>query len=186
MTFFSPCDIPVAEFFAHTRTMGATYFFINVSELAGPITSAGLSLVLALALYLRRRTHAIAGLAVAVGGSNATWVLIKELVNRPRPPRVLAAYIETGSSFPSGHATNAFALASFLSLVALHSLPRSWARMALIGTLIAVAVLIACGRVYLGVHYVSDVVAGAILGSACGYAGYALETKLSRRTASKY
>lgn len=179
MMFFSPCDMPVAEFFAHTRTMGATYFFINLSELAGPLSTAGVSLVIALALYLRKRFAAIAGLAVAVGGANAAWVLLKQVIERPRPPHALAAYVEVGSSFPSGHATNAFALASFLSLVALHSLPRSWARTALVGTLIALAALIACGRVYLGVQYVSDVVAGAVLGSIFGFAGYYLEAKLT-------
>lgn len=59
------------------------------------------------------------------------------------------------SSFPSGHAMVAFAVAASLTLSGHHKLG---------GVLYVVAVIVACGRVFAGVHYPSDVIAGALLG----------------------
>jgi undecaprenyl-diphosphatase len=153
------------------RTLGGSGFFINLSELASPITTAGLTLVIGLGLYLRRRFSAIAGLAVAVGGANAAWILIKQLIERPRPPMRFASFLEPGSSFPSGHTTNAFALAVFCSLLATTHVPKGVPRTLLIGALMVLATLIAFARAYLGVHYLSDCLAGAALGAAFGLLG---------------
>jgi undecaprenyl-diphosphatase len=90
---------------------------------------------------------------------------LKELVGRVRPPfadptvAALSAVPQT-PSFPSGHATTAFAAAAAIG--ALH--PR------LRRPLFALAALVGISRVYLGVHYALDVVAGAALGTALGLA----------------
>ncbi len=174
-------DHAVLEHFNAVRSIGGTYFFINLSEAAGPVASAGLGLILALLLYLRRNLAAIAGLAVALGGSNAAWVVIKELVNRPRPPVALAALIEPGSSFPSGHATNAFALAAFGAFFLWKHLAGPLRLVAALPFLLAA--LIAYGRVYLGVHYLTDVLAGGVLGTLFGALGaWTYGALLRRRT----
>ena len=143
MMLLNPIDTGIAEAFSQWRSIGGTYFFINLSELAGPTATAGLALVVALVMFLRRRFSAIAGFAVAVGGANAMWILIKALVDRSRPPLALASFLETGSSFPSGHATNAFAVATFFALLVYVHLPKGWGRTALIVMFIACASLVA-------------------------------------------
>ena len=88
--------------------------------------------------------------------------LLKALIARPRPfmalPHVSALVVETGYSMPSGHATFFFALATYLL-----SIDRKW------GTVfLTLATVISIGRVAVGVHYPSDILAGAILGSTLG------------------
>ncbi len=115
---------------------------------------------------LRREALAV---ALALGGAMLISDCVKLLVSRPRPP-VEHLQAVTGSSFPSGHATQASAF--WISLVfvlpavgASPKLTRAAARLALL-----IVVAVAASRVYLGVHYPSDVLAGMLLGS--GWATY--------------
>ena len=85
--------------------------------------------------------------------------LIKGWADRPRPfevyPYLAAAHAEMGRSFPSGHATAVFALAAALAM----RWPRFWSLW------FSMAALVGVSRVALGVHWPSDVIAGAIVGS---------------------
>jgi undecaprenyl-diphosphatase len=177
-----PFDESVMHALSATRTMGGTYFFINLSELAGPTTSAGVGLIVALGLVRRNKYAAIAGLAASLGGANASWVLLKALFERPRPPTEFAAFVESGFSFPSGHATNAFAFGTFLALFVWHHVPAGRARTCAAALPLLLAALIAFGRVYLGVHYLSDVCVGALLGIVFGIFGVWVWGMLEART----
>lgn len=183
MIFFSPCDIPVAETMNAWRTMGGTHFFIMLSEVAGPTATAGLALMVSLALLVRRRYAILGGLAVALGGATSAWVVLKALIARPRPSVEFASFIEPGYAFPSGHATNAFALGVFAALLIWGHVPKGRLRIIACAFPVALAVFIAFGRVYLGVHYTSDVVAGAVLGTAFGVCGAWVARMLERRVA---
>jgi membrane-associated phospholipid phosphatase len=110
---------------------------------------------------LRRRALRAAPLiAVAFGLGSAASAIIKALVDRPRPTFDPLVDLPASASFPSGHATTAFAAAVACALL----VPRArWPA-------IALASLVAASRVYLGVHYVFDVLAGALLGAAVGAA----------------
>jgi len=111
-----------------------------------------------------RVTEAVA-LALGLLGAIAIADAAKALVGRPRPP-VEHLQKVTGSSFPSGHATqaSAFWLSAVLALRAARVRPRLVAGAAVAAALVVVAV--AWSRVYLGVHYPSDVTAGVVFGSA--------------------
>lgn len=103
--------------------------------------------------------------------------LIKPAVHRVRPcaavPGVLTPHGDRGTfSFPSSHAVNIAAAASIVSL----SFP-AWALPAL-----ALALLVGLSRVYLGLHYPSDVLAGYLLGAALGWACWrAVQRAAARR-----
>lgn len=87
---------------------------------------------------------------------------LKDITDRTRPfvahPQIDPLYVVHSSSFPAGHAATAFAGATLLSYVAPKAMPGFF----------ALAVLIAHSRVYVGVHYPGDVIAGAIVGAAVG------------------
>ena len=101
---------------------------------------------------------------VAVVGADALQNAIKALVGRPRPSVMHLEHV-TSSSFPSGHATQSTAF--LVALVALVCMTRSGRLRAATVVLAAVLVCaIGASRVYLGVHYPTDVAAGIILGGA--------------------
>ncbi len=128
-----------------------------------------LALIACLALGragLRREALAV---ALSLGGAMLISDWVKLLVSRPRPP-VEHLQAVSGASFPSGHATqaSAFWFSLVLALRAAGAPPRSpvWPS----GLALLLVLAVAASRVYLGVHYPSDVVAGMLLGA--GWAAY--------------
>jgi membrane-associated phospholipid phosphatase len=108
----------------------------------------------------RRALRAAPAVAIAFALSSAASAIVKALVDRPRPTFDPLVDLPASASFPSGHATTAFAAAVACAVL----IPRlKWPALTL-------ATLVAVSRVYLGVHYVFDVVAGALLGTAVGLA----------------
>jgi membrane-associated phospholipid phosphatase len=110
------------------------------------------------------RTCALAA-SIAAGIAAGTVALVKEITDRARPPLAEASIqplvpLPESTSFPSGHAATAFAAATAVALV----YPRLRAPVLLI------AALVALSRVYLGVHFWSDVVVGSLGGVAIGWA----------------
>lgn len=150
--------------------------FIWISELASEVTVAGLAMVALIVLAYRRRWHYAAGLAMSVGGSAVTTFILKELVARQRPPHLVAAYTETSFSFPSGHATLVVALYGFLVWMLWNDLPPGWRKTTVI-VLGALILLVGFSRLYLGVHYPSDVLAGYCVGAVFVWIG----TKVAKR-----
>jgi undecaprenyl-diphosphatase len=111
----------------------------------------------------RRLPRAGAAALLAVGLSALLVTVLKQAVDRARPPFAgidPVGLVPESASFPSGHAATAFAAAVAVGLV--H--PR------LRRPLLALATVVALSRVYLGVHYALDVLAGTILGVAVGIA----------------
>lgn len=122
-----------------------------------------------LVLVLARRWRALVAFAATESLTPLSVNLLKQLVDRPRPP---AAMIEaTGSSFPSGHA--AYAGATVLSLLVLFTRPGSRARRAWAVAAVAFVIGMAWSRTYLQVHWLTDAVSGAILGTGVALATFA-------------
>jgi undecaprenyl-diphosphatase len=131
------------------------------------VIGGGWPLLLLVPFAIKRETRAVAlWLTGAVLLTSSTVNLIKEIVGRLRPCDVLGwcSAIEIaspgGHSFPSGHAAGSFAFAGFVSV----RVPR-W-------TLVAgiYAAIVSWSRCALGVHYPSDVLTGAVLGTMIGVA----------------
>ena len=116
-------------------------------------------------LFVRAgRPREAATVAVSVAGAILISDLVKVLVGRLRPP-VEHLQAVSGASFPSGHSTQASAF-WFSLMLAMRAAGMSPGRVRWVAALTALIVLsVAFSRVYLGVHYPSDVIAGVLLGT---------------------
>jgi undecaprenyl-diphosphatase len=158
------------DFNAHTfatqyRSAGATSFFVALSTVGGPV---GIGVILTLAcivLAIRRRWRWAAYLAVTAAGGGLLDMELKLYFARARPALAEALRQAHGYSFPSGHAMGSTVAFGAFSYLALRIIPRTrWksAALALFATLI---LFVSLSRVYLGVHWVSDVGAGIVAGT---------------------
>lgn len=132
-------------------------------------------------LYLDRKPHAAVFVVVAVGGGILLSNLLKELFERPRPDLVPHGSYTLTTSFPSGHSM--VSAVTYLTLGAL--LARLQGRRVLKVYLLAVAVLftllVGASRVYLGVHWPTDVLAGWSAGAAWAILCWTVARFLQRR-----
>ncbi len=126
-------------------------------------------LVLAILLGLTLRLGVIPTVTLTLLTGAATFAAdsasfgLKDLVERARPfvahPQIDPLYVVHSSSFPAGHAATAAAGATLLSYIAPRAMPG----------FILLAAAIAYSRVFVGVHYPGDVLAGALVGAAIGF-----------------
>jgi undecaprenyl-diphosphatase len=153
----------VAQWGAAHATSFSTAVFRVITQLGATVTVVVVGSVVGVVVALRqRRVSPLLFVALAIGGNALIVNLIKVLVGRARPTvSVLAGF--SGQSFPSGH--SAAAAACYATVAFLLSLGWSPKKRALAyGAAATVAVAVACSRVLLGVHWVSDVVAGLAVG----------------------
>ncbi len=140
-----------------------TTFFIVLTTFGNKIFVAVSTITLAVILTLWRKERYAIGLVTSVGvAAFITWIG-KIFFARPRPE--LALLVENSFSFPSGHATNAVAFYGFM-LFLLISVIRYWRRrIAVLFVGIFFITLLGLSRVYLNVHYVSDIWGGFLVGT---------------------
>ena len=157
----------------HARATATGYAVFNaISLLGSPVTLTILALAVALLLAARRELIVLAGWLAAFAGGGLLDVVLKLLIRRPRPPGAAAFLQHFSWSFPSGHAMASLIgygmLAYVLTLLWIH---RRSAHIAVVLGAALLIIAIGFSRLYLGVHYFSDVVGGYAAGvlwlSAC-------------------
>ena len=154
------------------------------------ITSLGSSSVLVLIvtavivyLLLIRRPATALFIFVAVAGGQVLSSLLKAGVDRPRPELVSHLVTETSLSFPSGHAMLSAVTYLTLGALAARFLPDRTAKIFVLCLAVLVTVLVGISRVYLGVHWPSDVLAGWCAGFAWAMLCWLAARLLQRRKA---
>jgi undecaprenyl-diphosphatase len=153
---------------ASLRYAAALYFFRAVSWLGNGIFWYALML----ALLLQQRSEGLLPVVhmIFVGAvGSATYAMVKRSTGRQRPFQIVPLVIAGAApldafSFPSGHTLHAVAF----TLVALRYYP------SLVGILAAFTLLTAASRIVLGLHYPSDVLAGAALGAGIAAASFCI------------
>jgi undecaprenyl-diphosphatase len=159
-----------------------------VEELARDITGVGGAAVLTLLtaasagfLALQRKRHLALYVLAAVASGALASTLLKMGFDRPRPDLVPHGQIVYTSSFPSGHSM--LSAVAFLTLGALLASSQTNFRLRayLIGVAVFLTVLVGVSRVYLGVHWPTDVLAGWTAGAAWALLCWALAEKLRCR-----
>jgi undecaprenyl-diphosphatase len=141
-----------------------TTFFLIATALGSIEAIVLLGVLVAAFLAWGRRWIFLGSWLAAVAGSAFLNRLLKGLFVRPRPHFEHPLLVETSYSFSSGHAMESFVVYGMLAYLAVFAL-RSWeARVGVVCGAALVVVLIGFSRMYLGVHYLSDVLAGYAAG----------------------
>jgi undecaprenyl-diphosphatase len=154
-------DSQVMQAIAGGRDATLTATAWVVTEAGSFVLLAPLSIAFLLLRRWKRPADDIA-LVVIAAGSAVLPLVVKEIVARPRPTFEPLSHLAS-FSFPSEHTTQAAAVYLTIGIMLSQGLTRGWREAAIVlGVVIALAV--ACSRVYLGVHYPTDVVAGLLLG----------------------
>jgi undecaprenyl-diphosphatase len=135
----------------------------GVTDLGGRTVLTLVLLVGATYLLIRRQPRLAVYVAVTAGGAFVLDPVVKLLVERIRPVVEVPVAAAPGPSFPSGHALGSLVSYGVLLLVFLPAMRRRW-RAAAFAVVAVLVVLIGFSRVALGVHYLTDVVAGWALG----------------------
>jgi undecaprenyl-diphosphatase len=154
---------------ARIRTPWLTIAAIDVTAL-GSITLVALfsAFTLVVLLVLRDRLGALQLLAASAGAGILTLVT-KNIIERIRPAEAQQLIVVSGFSYPSGHSLSTSALYLTIAIIAGRYVQHSGARTAIFMAVSAVPIMVGASRVYLGVHYATDVASGIALG-----AGWAL------------
>lgn len=162
---FIAFDAKIVEFFAGVRTPEMIFFFAYLSALGKPAVVATFTLGGAYFLHrIFRRAYLALGLLIAIGGTILTNIILKDLIGRARPWDISLVH-ELSFSFPSGHASLAAAFYGFLIYALWRArIPQAY-RFAGTVALGALAFLIGFSRIYLGVHYPTDILAGFGIGT---------------------
>jgi undecaprenyl-diphosphatase len=135
-------------------------------------------------ILARQRTEA-AWLAASIVGASILNALFKLSLNRPRPELVPHLVKVTNASFPSGHAMISAAIYLTIAIMLSEAQTSRVARMFLMGLAGLLVLLIGCSRIYLGVHWPSDVMAGWCFGSVWAVLVFAVNRALRRRSAGR-
>lgn len=162
-------DLEVAEWLhAHARANGALRrFMLAVTHLHSTAGILGMALLAGAWLYRRGQRDWTLALVASVPGGLILNVLLKHTFERARP-HFAEPLLELGTySFPSGHAMGATVLYGFLACYATRHARSWWGRVLPFVLALVMVATVAFSRMYLGVHYLSDVLAATVEG--CGW-----------------
>jgi membrane-associated phospholipid phosphatase len=145
----------------HSHATGfATDVMSTVTQLGGATVLLAVTLVAGVALLVRRRVAHAALMGAALAGAEALNLALKATFERPRPSLSDPIATAAGFSFPSGHAMVALTVYGALAFITAASGGSRRRQVMILGAATGLVLAIGFSRLYLGVHYVSDVLAG--------------------------
>jgi membrane-associated phospholipid phosphatase len=162
-----PVDRTVQAFFVAHREGWLTVAMRGITDLGS--SALLIPVVVGGGLLWHRRAGTWRPLSLLVGAYAAAWVLqrsVKLLTQRPRPPAGLALDSFGGYAFPSGHATDAAAVYGMLAVLLAATFTRRSGKVAVWVAAVVLIGTIGVSRIYLGGHWLTDVLAGFALGTA--------------------
>ncbi|HYZ48528.1 MAG TPA: phosphatase PAP2 family protein [Sphingomonas sp.] len=154
---------------------------VNITSLGSNIVLGLISLIVVGYLLVSGRRSGAALVAISTAGAGLLSLLLKDAFHRARPDIVAHIVQAHSASFPSGHALGSAAVYLTLGLLLTRFDAERRVRVYTITVAVALTVLVGLSRLYLGVHWPSDVLAGWSIGSAWAIACWAIAIQLQRR-----
>ncbi len=159
-------DDSVADWFVDHRTDAWDSAAHWGSFVAATTTKAAVTIVVVAAtLYFWRRWHEAVMIGLSLIFEATAFIVTTSVVGRPRPDVERLVDSPVDSSFPSGHVAAATVYGAFAIVVFWHT-SKWWPRALAVALTIAAAVVVGLSRMYEGMHFLTDIVAGVILGLA--------------------
>ncbi len=164
----SGLDQPALDHAIAQRTATNTALVTGFTHLGGPTGMTIIASLITIAMVWRWRSRTpLILMLIAVGGSLALTTVGKAVVGRARPPlsEAVPPY-EYAFSFPSGHALNSTVIAGMVAYLVVRRLRAPWARAGAVVVAVLWAGAMGLSRVFLGHHWLTDVMVGWVVGAA--------------------
>ncbi len=158
----SNLDLSFVNVMAELRSEPGDALMIPITMMGDISTVYVIGIAIVAWLLWRRAWHSAVATTITFAAARSVEALLKHLIGRPRPPGGAVLEAAGNFSFPSGHALLAGTAYGVLALVAGQSMGR-WSKAIVIAVCSSVAIAVAFSRVYLGVHWFSDVVGGLLI-----------------------
>ncbi len=165
-TGLATVDPAITGWFVDHRDAASTVAAKFASDAGGTVAMGVVALLSAVWLAWRRRWPQAGAVAVAALGAAVLATVMKHVLVRARPPRVDQLVLETTASLPSGHALGSTVVLGILTAIAVGVIRRPVHRAVLATIVVLVITAIGLSRLYLGVHWSTDVLTGWLLGAA--------------------
>jgi undecaprenyl-diphosphatase len=156
-------DQALASSLYQNASPGEVSFFRAITILAGRAATIGIGIGIAIVLIVRRKMLLLLSWATAILGNSLLNAILKAAFQRSRPAFPDPFLVETNWSFPSGHAMGAMVIYGMLTYLLILQFKQNISKIIVL-FMVALILLIGFSRLYLGVHYFSDVMAGYIVG----------------------
>jgi undecaprenyl-diphosphatase len=158
-------DLRIHDWAVRERNAGATPFFVTMTNVGGPFGEAALVAAVGIILAVKRHWSWLIYLGVTCAGGALLNEELKRHFARARPD--VAEWLRSahGYSFPSGHAMGAMVVFGALAYLGLRSMPNWSSKAAALAFANVMIIAVSASRVYLGVHWISDVGAGITIGA---------------------
>jgi undecaprenyl-diphosphatase len=156
-------------------------FWIEITTLGSATVLSLVSLIAAGCLLILRRLRMVLTLVAGVLGGWAFSAFLKQAIARPRPDVVEHLTAVSSLSFPSGHSMMSAVIYPALGAILARATPNPVLKLYVIGVALAVTAVIGLSRIYLGVHYPTDVLAGWCVGMCWALVCWVVTQLLQRR-----
>jgi membrane protein DedA with SNARE-associated domain/membrane-associated phospholipid phosphatase len=156
-------DQAVFHFLQSLRTLWADRIFITITEFGDTLVNVCLAVSIAAVLLVKRCYRAAGFWTVAVAGGWAGVRFLKWALHLPRPMQIYHGVSAYG--FPSSHTTMSVILYGFLAILLMRGMAGTWRFGNFVAALL-LSFIIAISRLYLGAHWLSDVLGGFFIGTA--------------------
>ncbi|MBI4837176.1 MAG: phosphatase PAP2 family protein [Candidatus Portnoybacteria bacterium] len=163
---FVEADIRFMNLVAALRSVAAAKILLLFTYLGNWQFIISLGVITAIAMVLLKEKRKLIFLIIGVAGGELLYTVFKLLLHRTRPDIGFSLIPRNGYAFPSGHATMSLIFYGMIGYGFLKKFKKRWLKPPLVILAIVLIFLVGFSRIYLGAHWVSDVLAGWAFGAA--------------------